>query len=286
MAVKRSYDVEPVRETGGNSSIVAGCSVDGAPLRDGSLNGNVTKKRTRIDAKDTQRLMEEFRKQPKPTTHARNALADKMGIPRQVLLIWFQNRRAKVRREARAKELVGETGKNHNYNLGNRARLVTRPHPHPYPRVRIPSSSYSSQFVAPVTAMAYVPDRPIYQSDLDADSIPWYSTTLAPNLSIPTTFAGAHAQPVPPTVPPSSYLTSLNEWNFAHYPHMAYFPPMSSIAPMLASESPFLDERCILDIRKWMSPPISPADTLHKNTSWLVDNNHVPSQFQHKEPRR
>ncbi|TPX41257.1 hypothetical protein SeMB42_g05647 [Synchytrium endobioticum] len=223
MAAKRSYQADLVQHGREASSVVAGISHDGAPrqtgLSDMSAEAGATRKKIKIDAKDTQTLLEEFRKQPRPTTDERNALADKMGLPRQVVLIWFQNRRAKIKREARAQARgqVEDAANYDSYTSGNRARP-----PPPCPQVWAPIPSGPCrlplrQVVAPPTAMPSFPVRPIYLSNLDVTS--WHAAALAPNLP-----AGLHAQPVPRTVPPRSCLMSLNEWNYVQNPPIAQVP--------------------------------------------------------------
>lgn len=58
------------------------------------------KKRRRLLPDETSCLIEAFEKSPKPSQEVRDELASKLRMSQRAIQIWFQNRRAKVRRDA------------------------------------------------------------------------------------------------------------------------------------------------------------------------------------------
>ncbi|KAJ2272224.1 hypothetical protein IW139_001603 [Coemansia sp. RSA 353] len=74
----------------------------------GSDEGNITpepynsqnKKRTRLRPEQTRKLLEVFAKITKPDSEARKSLGTQLGMNPRAVQIWFQNRRAKMKRES------------------------------------------------------------------------------------------------------------------------------------------------------------------------------------------
>lgn len=58
------------------------------------------KRRRRLTSQESRFLQEAFRKNPKPTSEARSKIAQALGMPIRAIQIWFQNRRAKSRRDS------------------------------------------------------------------------------------------------------------------------------------------------------------------------------------------
>lgn len=63
-----------------------------------------TKRRRRLTSAETEALIAEYAHDPKPTTDKRNAIADRLNMTPRVVQVWFQNRRAKVKRESAEKQ--------------------------------------------------------------------------------------------------------------------------------------------------------------------------------------
>jgi hypothetical protein len=64
-----------------------------------SFGDNVIKKRRRLTSSEAHYLNEQFTRSPRPGQAAREAIAAKLGMCPKVIQIWFQNRRAKQRRD-------------------------------------------------------------------------------------------------------------------------------------------------------------------------------------------
>ncbi|KAJ2642570.1 hypothetical protein GGH99_008707, partial [Coemansia sp. RSA 1285] len=81
-------------------SIVSGNNDDfelpGSPEPNGDPAG---KKRNRLRPEQTRRLMEIFERTPKPDSEMRKILGKQLEMTPRTVQIWFQNRRAKLKRE-------------------------------------------------------------------------------------------------------------------------------------------------------------------------------------------
>lgn len=62
-------------------------------------------RRKRLSQEDSEMLMEAFARNPRPTPDERNELARQLGLNSRSIQIWFQNRRAKLKKEAHDPDL-------------------------------------------------------------------------------------------------------------------------------------------------------------------------------------
>lgn len=60
---------------------------------------NIIKRRRRLTAVEAKILQQVFEACPRPSAAIRDKLADRLGMSRRCIQIWFQNRRAKQRRD-------------------------------------------------------------------------------------------------------------------------------------------------------------------------------------------
>ncbi|KAJ2616002.1 hypothetical protein EV177_001291 [Coemansia sp. RSA 1804] len=88
-------------------SIVSGNNDDfelpGSPEPNGDPAG---KKRNRLRPEQTRRLMEIFERTPKPDSEMRKILGKQLEMTPRTVQIWFQNRRAKLKRESNTVNLM------------------------------------------------------------------------------------------------------------------------------------------------------------------------------------
>lgn len=82
-----------------------------------SQRANSIKRRRRLQPQETDFLIKVFDQYPRPTAPMRDFLANRLGMTPRGIQIWFQNRRAKVKRD------LIESG---------RAMLLFSPHPQHY----------------------------------------------------------------------------------------------------------------------------------------------------------
>ncbi|KAJ2787856.1 hypothetical protein GGI15_000364 [Coemansia interrupta] len=82
------------------------------------------KRRHRLRPDQTRRLMEVFQKTAKPDSDARKILGKQLGMTPRTVQIWFQNRRAKIKRESNAANALRMPGLYSAGNLSNRGRMT------------------------------------------------------------------------------------------------------------------------------------------------------------------
>ncbi|KAJ1933715.1 hypothetical protein EC988_009030, partial [Linderina pennispora] len=82
-----------------------------------------SKKRHRLRPDQTRRLLEVFDKTTKPDSEMRKALGKQLDMAPRTVQIWFQNRRAKLKRESNASDPLKMTGYFGSGIYANRGRL-------------------------------------------------------------------------------------------------------------------------------------------------------------------
>ena len=82
-------------------------------------------KRKRLAPEDSYQLIEAFAKNPRPNQQERNELAQKLGLNARSIQIWFQNRRAKMKRESNDPDLFSKRPS----KLGSENNLEIEPLP-------------------------------------------------------------------------------------------------------------------------------------------------------------
>ncbi|KAJ1857498.1 hypothetical protein LPJ73_002030, partial [Coemansia sp. RSA 2703] len=90
---------------------------------DGNDDAN-NKRRHRLRPEQTRRLMEVFQKTSKPDSDSRKILGKQLGMTPRTVQIWFQNRRAKIKRESNAANALRMPGHYATGNFANRGRLT------------------------------------------------------------------------------------------------------------------------------------------------------------------
>ncbi|KAJ1964905.1 hypothetical protein GGI12_001136 [Dipsacomyces acuminosporus] len=107
-------------ESGSQSGGAAG-EGSHSPEPDGDGQG---KKRQRLKPEQTRRLMEVFEKTTKPDSEMRKALGKQLDMKPRTVQIWFQNRRAKLKRESNASDPLRVPGYFGTGMYANRGRLT------------------------------------------------------------------------------------------------------------------------------------------------------------------